>query len=400
MSAYRHSHLGLQGLAYAGVVVGYVPLLTLLLPLKLSEMVPADGQVGWLSLCAIGGAVSASLGGVLGGWASDRTRDGRLGRRGWMAVGLVGFLLSFLMIARSAGPVSLLAAIVAFQFALNLILGPLMAAFAEETPDERRGLLGGVLALVYPAGALVGVAATFAPVQAFGAELLLVALATSVMVLPFILSRPPVTATATSPSALSDTAKRRIADFGRAGVARFLVQVAGGVVFAFLLYYLAGLPDAGPSKDIVAARVAAVAAVVTAASAPVGLAIGWTTDRRGGWRPWLAGAASVCALGLTIMAFAAGWPAAVAGYALFGAALAVFLALHASYAMKLLPSPRHRGRDLGLMNLSNTLPAMLGPGLTWAVLSFADYRTLLLLLAGFSAAAALLMLSIGRPSPN
>jgi MFS family permease len=72
MSAYRHSHLGLQGLAYAGVVVGYVPLLTLLLPLKLSEMVPADGQVGWLSLCAIGGAVSASLGGVLGGWASDR----------------------------------------------------------------------------------------------------------------------------------------------------------------------------------------------------------------------------------------------------------------------------------------------------------------------------------------
>lgn len=400
MSAFRHSNLGLQGLAYAGVVVGYVPLLTLLLPLKLLEMVPADDQVGWLSLCAIGGAVSASLGGVLGGWASDRTRDGRLGRRGWMALGLVGFLLSFLMIARSASPASLLTAIVAFQFALNLILGPLMAAFAEETPDDRRGRLGGVLALVYPAGALVGVAATFAPVQALGADLLLVALATTAMVLPFILSRPRLAAPTATSLASPPPRERRIADFGRAGVARFLLQVAGGVVFAFLLYYLAGLPDAGSSKDMVAARVAGVAAVVTAASAPIGLAIGWATDRRGGWRPWLAAAAGVCALGLGIMAFAAGWSAAVAGYALFGAALAVFLALHASYAMKLLPSPRHRGRDLGLMNLSNTLPSMLGPGLTWAVLSFADYRTLLLLLAGFSAAAALLMLSIGRSSPT
>lgn len=380
----------LQGMAYAGMVIGYVPLLTLILPIRLTEMTAPGDEVRWLALCAMGGALAASVGNIFGGWISDRTREGRMGRRSWAAIGLAGFVGSLVLVEISRRPLDMLAAIVVFQFALNMMLSPISAAFAEETPDERRGLLGGVLGFVYPAGPLLGVLATLPPVRALGVELLVVGATTFLLVLPFLITP------STGPRAVfkDDDSRRKLADFGRAGAARLLLQIAGGILFAFLLYYAAGLPDAPSFKGDLASSTAGVVAVVTLVSAPLSLAIGWATQRFGGWRFWLALAAGACALGLVVMAFASGRPLAMTGYAVFGCALAVFLALHTAYAMRLLPSSRRCGFDLGVMNLTNTVPSIIGPGLTWFVLSVADYRTLLLLLGLFSLASAALMLSI------
>jgi MFS family permease len=383
-------------MAYAGMVIGYVPLLTLILPIRLTEMTAPGDEVRWLALCAMGGALAASIGNIFGGWVSDRTRDGRMGRRSWAAIGLAGFVGSLVLVEISRRPLDMLAAIVVFQFALNMMLSPISAAFAEETPDERRGLLGGVLGFVYPAGPLLGVLATLPPVRALGVELLVVGATTFLLVLPFLITP------STGPRAVfeDDDSRRKLADFGRAGAARLLLQIAGGILFAFLLYYAAGLPDAPSFKGDLASSTAGVVAVVTLLSAPLSLAIGWTTQRFGGWRFWLALAAGACALGLVVMAFASGRSLAMTGYAVFGCALAVFLALHTAYAMRLLPSSRRCGFDLGVMNLTNTVPSIIGPGLTWFVLSVADYRTLLLLLGLFSLASVALMLSIRTRSSH
>lgn len=48
---------------------------------------------------------------------------------------------------------------------------------------------------------------------------------------------------------------------------------------------------------------------------------------------------------------------AMATYAVFGAAAAVFLALHTSQTLRVLPDPQHGGRDLGYFNLTNTIPS-------------------------------------------
>jgi hypothetical protein len=61
----------------------------------------------------------------------------------------------------------------------------------------------------------------------------------------------------------------------------------------------------------------------------------------------------------------------------------VFLALQSALAMQLLPSAAHRGRDLGLLNLTNTLPAMIAPLLALALSpEKAGFGPWLLLLAG------------------
>ncbi|MDD1450103.1 hypothetical protein NHF48_002620 [Sphingomonas sp. H160509] len=50
----------------------------------------------------------------------------------------------------------------------------------------------------------------------------------------------------------------------------------------------------------------------------------------------------------------------------------------------MLPNPLHRGRDLGLLNLTNTLPGLLGPTLTWALATPTDFDSVMLVLAALT----------------
>ena len=51
--------------------------------------------------------------------------------------------------------------------------------------------------------------------------------------------------------------------------------------------------------------------------------------------------------------------AAMAGFAVFSLASAVFLALHSAQTLRVLSRPERRGRDLGLFNLTNAKYAKL-----------------------------------------
>jgi predicted MFS family arabinose efflux permease len=72
----------------------------------------------------------------------------------------------------------------------------------------------------------------------------------------------------------------------------------------------------------------------------------------------------------------------------------VFLSIHSGFAMQLLPSAKNRGRDLGLINLTNTLPALLGPALAWALATPHDFGPVMLLLAALTVIGGALVLGI------
>jgi predicted MFS family arabinose efflux permease len=105
----------------------------------------------------------------------------------------------------------------------------------------------------------------------------------------------------------------------------------------------------------------------------------------------LIGTALAMAAGLAVMATTPVLPIAIAAYALFGCACAIFLALHSVYAMQMLPSPDHRGRDLGLFNLTNTLPSILSPLLAIALVPGHGFGTLMATLAALTTLAAILI---------
>jgi MFS family permease len=58
-------------LAFAGGAIAYTAFLTLLLPLRWTE-IAGRSDVGWLGLSATIGAIFASLGNIFWGWVSDR----------------------------------------------------------------------------------------------------------------------------------------------------------------------------------------------------------------------------------------------------------------------------------------------------------------------------------------
>ncbi len=105
-------------------------------------------------------------------------------------------------------------------------------------------------------------------------------------------------------------------------------------------------------------------------------------------------AATAAAAGLGLMASRADLLASTAGYILFGCASAVFLALHSSYAMQLLPSPTRRGRDLGVIYLANTLPAIVAPMLAIWLVPGRGFGPLLALLTGLMLLAAICILFV------
>mgnify|MGYP002780398806 FL=1 len=374
--------LALFALAAAGGAVAYVPLLTVLLPQRIAELQGGE-DVAALAQVTFLGAGAASLANIAIGFLSDRTRT----RRPWILAGLIasGALLVAVGEARSVR--ELIGLVMVWQVALNLMLAPLMAWAGDCFPDEQKGELGGALALAPALGALAGSMVTHVGLVEPGARLMLVAGLVSALVLPAVLLgrgrvRPALVAPAPAPAPLP----RRERVVVRMWTARLLVQVAEGGMFAFLLYWLRSLSPGYPENGA-----ANIFSAVLVSAVPLSLLAGRWSDRHG--RPVLplVAAALLCAAGMLVMAAAQTLAFAITGYVLFGLAAAIFLSLHSGQTLRVLPRPQHRGRDLGIFNLTNTVPGMVMPWLTVLLVPQFGYGALFVLFAALSLGSAALL---------
>lgn len=377
--------LALFALAAAGGAVAYVPLLTVLLPQAIADIQGSE-DVAALARVTFLGAAMASLANFAFGILSDSSRT----RRPWIIAGLVlsNALLLVIGEARSVGAIVLL--VMVWQVALNMMLSPLMAWAGDCFPDDQKGVLGGALSLSPALGALAGSLVTWAGLVAPEARLGLVAVLVSVLVLPAVMLgkgrvQPALMIPAAS-AAPAEPERPRERIVLRMWAARLLVQVAEGGMFAFLLYWLRSLAPGYPENGA-----ANIFSAVLVCAVPISLLAGRWSDRHG--RPILplVVTALLCACGMLVMAGAPNLPWAIAGYVLFGLAAAVFLALHASQTLRVLPQPQHRGRDLGVFNLTNTVPGMVMPWLTVLLVPQFGYDALFVLFAGLALASAVLL---------
>lgn len=385
--------LYLYALAVAGGSLAYIPFQTLLLPLQVTGFAKASSSAALpldvLAYASFAGAVAASLANILFGWASDVTRR----RRPWIAAGLI--LSSLLLIAMplATQPIALIAMIILWQTCLNMMLAPLAAWAGDCVPDAQKGQLGGLMAFAPACGALAGALVTL-PMLDLSAQQRLCAIAALAlaMILPVLLvGRPlpmPHLRANGEPLPPALPVMRHAAT--RMWLARLLVQIAEASLFAFLLLWFRSL-DPGFGENTTASLFTAVlgmAAVLT-------LGIGRWSDRAQRPIAPLAISALVITAGLLIMAVADGLMLAIGGYVLFGLASGVFLALHSSQTLRVLPRPAARGRDLGLFNLTNTVPSLIMPWLTLALVPLYGFGALFALLAVLALLACLL-LSLGR----
>jgi MFS family permease len=379
----------LYALAWAGGTIGYTPLLTILLPGKVAALAGADAGLTWLAGITLAGALAASLGGILFGYASDMTRN----RRGWIAAGLALSCLMLGVIGAADTRAGITMSVVCWQLALNMMLGPLAALAGDRVPDDHKGVLGGLMAFAPGLGALSGALVTLPLLYAFEARLWLVAALVTACVLPVLLVPLPPLLSAIRPPQPDKSRHGHVieANVLRMWIARLAVQIAEACLFSYLYFWLLSL-----DRSITDHQAAQLFGVVMIASAPFALVAGRWSDRTNRPLVPLQVCAGIAALGLVVMSLSQGITIAIGGYVLFGFASSVFLALHSAQTLRLLPRPDRRARDLGVFNLANTVPSLLMPWLALGLVPQLGYPALFLLLALLSGGAGLLLRSIVR----
>lgn len=358
----------LYAAAFTGLFVSFIPFVTVLLPLKVASVASSGSRVELLSAAALGGAGVASIANIVFGALSDRSYRERGTRRYWIAWGLGLIFLSYLLFLRSSDAATMLCAVVALQVGINMAFAPLMAIMADEVPDDRKGVVAGVLGAAQPFASLVAVGVSM---RGLGTEALrygLLCLVVALLVAPLLLlmrERPE-----SEHSFAPNRSAQRSMDFVSIWTARLMVQIAGNGLMTFGLFYFLAVPAklaGNPSAEDLTEAVACIFAAVTFLALVLTILAGRLSDRWMRRKPFLGGAVLAMACGLLVMAGAQDRVVAALGYGAAMCGMSVFLALQSALAMQLLPSPAHRGRDLGLVNLTNTLPAMIAPLLALAL---------------------------------
>lgn len=379
----------LYALAWAGGAIAYVPFLTILLPVRMTALAGAN-DIQALGYVTFFGAIAASGGGVLFGWLSDRTRS----RRFWVVAGLLLTIALLLAVPLATDVPSLIAIIVAWQLALNMMLAPLAAWAGDCVPDRQKGLLGGLLAFSPALGALSCAFVTIPGLADADGRLVLVALLVAGAVLPVLLfgrPRPFPELSAPAPAAEGEGTARPASIVARMWSARLLVQIAEAALFAYLFFWFRSIEPA-----ITDSETARLFSLVLTIAVPLALLSGRWADGSG--RPILplVICAGVLTLGLAAMALSETLMTAKLSYVVFGVAATIFLSLHSGQTLRVLQRPERRGRDLGLFNLTNTVPSLIMPWLTISLVPGFGFDALFLLLAALASLAVVLLATMPR----
>lgn len=379
----------LYALAAAGGAIAYVPFLTILLPVRMTALAGTN-DIQALGYVTFFGAIAASTGGVLFGWLSDRTGN----RRGWVTAGLLLTIALLLAVPLAKDVPSLIAIIIGWQLALNMMLAPLAAWAGDSVPDQQKGLLGGLLAFSPALGAVSCAFVTLPGLADADGRLALVAVLVAGAVLPvLLLGRPrafPELNRRGTPEPETGTPRPR-SIVVRMWSARLLVQIAEAALFAYLFFWFRSI-----EPTITDSETAQLFSLVLTIAVPMALLAGRWADRTD--RPILplAICTGILTLGLTGMALAETLLAAKLAYVVFGVAATIFLSLHSGQTLRVLRRPDRRGRDLGLFNLTNTVPSLIMPWLTISLVPGFGFDALFLLLAAFASIAVVLLATMPR----
>ncbi|MBU2167863.1 MAG: MFS transporter [Alphaproteobacteria bacterium] len=391
--------IALYTLAQIGAFIAFIPMLNLLLPLK-AEAVDLSGKAILLSQVTVLGAIVAGFANLAAGILSDATR-GRWGRRRpWIAGGAVAVAGAHGLVYLADGLWSLIAAVVAFQVALNLMFGPLNAVLADRVPDRQKGTVSALQGLALPAAGLFSAVVLAMALGGLAERFLITALAVPLLVLPFALLVPdrseaglPVARPRLSLRVLADR------DFRLAFTSRLLVQVSITLNVLYLLFYL---QDVATLPDLSATAAETAFGWLLTAGTLGGLIFGFVggilSDRTRRRRLLVMSGGLLMAVGAGLMVAQPVWPGPLLAQIVFGIGLGLYSTVDIALVAEVLPDRSSAGRDLGVMNLAITMPQIAAPliGLGVLLAFGGELRWVFAISAAFALVGAIAVMGIRR----
>ncbi|MEV4247749.1 MFS transporter [Streptosporangium canum] len=389
----------LLALAQMGVIMAATVGGQILLPSQVAAIDPAHKEASLAVVLAVA-AVCTAVANPLFGAMSDRTssRFGR--RRPWIVGGALISAAALAFLAFQQTIAGLVAGWAVAQLAFTAALATAIATVPDQVPILQRGKASALAGVGQLGGPLLGgVVATVLLTGSRPAFLAMAALVL-VLILPFgLLAREPH-AEPCPPFSLRDFARgfwvspRRHPDFAWAWLSRMLITLTLAMGIGYLQYFLRDAvhyESLFPGSTVEQGVVVLVAVFTLASVAPTLLA-GWLSDRSGRRRPAVFAGGLTMALSALVLTTATSWGSAIAAAALLGAGYGMFVAVDQAMVTQLLPADADRGKDLGIISLSNSASNTLGPVIAAPLVTSAGgYPLMYGVAAAFAVAGATLV---------
>lgn len=365
--------LFMAGLALAnlGIMVAFFAPLQNLLPRMSEQISGASGKEAALAIVTGVGVIGSVIGNPLAGALSDRTTSRWGRRRPWMLGGaLLGFV-GLILLPNMSTIAMLTFAWLCVQFAVNASYAALTATIPDQVPVRQRGVASGLVGLAQALGPVVGVGVVAFVVVSLVGGSYLTAILFVLCVLPFlfILKDPQLPQDKKPPFELGAFVKsfwvspRQHPDFGWAWLARFLVSLSVAMATLYLLFFLTDhlLFDeetAGQRQTVLLALYAG----GTMLTAVIG---GYISDRLGKRKIFVIISTVIMAVSGVILAFVPkgqeGWGITMVAALILGIGYGWYLAVDQALITQVLPTAGDRAKDLGVINIANSMPQVLAP---------------------------------------
>ena len=377
-------------LALANTVIwlSILPIGQILLPTQIAAFNAAT-RFSNLAIATSVGVLAALLTNPIAGALSDRTTS-RLGRRRpWLIAGTVLSAATLVLLANASSFLTLVIWWAIFHVAANAILAALSAIVPDQVPVRQRATVSAFVSLSLPLGAVVGallvtkvVKSTVMSYYTFGGILFIV-----MLIFVLVLRDKPLPKAAAPRFHLGTFLAAfwvnpvKYPDFGWAWLTRFLVYLSYFTALGYLLYFL---QDAVHYQKA-AQGVTTFQIILTGTLLIASVLSGILSDKFGRRKVFVMGASLVIALSFLILAFWQTWTGVQLAAAVLGIGFGAYLGVDIALITQVLPSANARGKDLGVINIANALPQVVGYTTAALVITVFHSYTILFVLAALLA---------------
>ncbi|MGY6657015.1 MFS transporter [Amycolatopsis sp. TRM77291] len=352
----------------------YAPI-QVLLP-KQAELLDAANKEAVFSLVTGIGAVVALIANPAVGLLSDRTCSARGRRHPWTAAGAAVAAAGLLVLAFAPNVAIMVLGWCLVQAGLNGMLAMLVSAIADRVPVPQRAQVGGLVGIAQMLGTVLGAVVVVVLLDLAGLPLGYAACAAIVLAgaAAFVLRTPdarlPV---AYRPSARTRDvlanlwiSPRRHPDFAWAWGCHFMIGLGNAFGTLYLLFFLKdAVHHEDPDTGLLIMMGLYGAALVVGA-----LVAGHFSDKSGRRKPYVLAAAAVMAIAASLLVVWQNWTAALAASPLLGVGFGAYMAVALAMLTQVLPAAQDRAKDLGVINIANSLPQVVAPMLTAPILAY------------------------------
>jgi len=393
-------------IANVGILIALLSPIIVGLAFKLQHIssTPEEGTTA-LGLTLGLGALFGMVVNPLAGRLSDRTmsRFGR--RRPWVVGGMALAFVGLVGIGFTPTIWVVMALWCVVQTGVNMATAAMNATVPEQVPASRRGLVSGLLGI----GTSIAILGGISLAQALTEDWLRFAIPGAiglalVIVFALILKDRPRTSRPSTRFGFREFFgsfvfnPRKWPDFGWVWLSKFCIIFGYIGVASFLPLYLTERFNLGEQDAITVILFSNLAGTVTGLVSGIGGGI--LSDRLGRRRAFVLAAGLITAAGLLLLGFAPDTTMVIIAQAVISFGAGAFFSVDTALATQTLPKTGDTAKDLGVLNIANTLPQSIGPILATPIIALGaataigGYSLFYVVGAAVTVVGALLVLNI------